>query len=101
MVNALKQAEKHEFALIFNELISHTQAHFAYENNLMAETNYPAMKEHRNEHERVLGELTKLRSQLERGQVEPVRDFVSQRLPKWFRLHVLSMDNALAAHVQK
>jgi len=101
MVNALEQAEKHEFALIFNDLVNHTEAHFAYENNLMAETNYPAMKEHRSEHERVLGELTKLRNQLERGQIEPVRDFVSQRLPTWFRLHVLSMDNALAAHVQK
>lgn len=101
MVNALERAEKREFMRIFQELVSHTEAHFSYENNLMRETNYPALDEHQGEHNRVLAELTRLGQQVRQGELEPARTFVCERLPKWFRFHVINMDNALAAHVQK
>jgi hemerythrin-like metal-binding protein len=101
MVNALERAKGDEFSRIFQELVSHTEAHFAYENNLMQETNFPQTDEHQGEHGRVLEEMTELGKRVRQGEIEPARTFVCERLPKWFRFHVITMDNALAAHVQK
>lgn len=100
MVNAMEHAKQAEFTQLFNKLVAHTENHFAYENELMEETAFPARKEHQGEHRRVLGELSQLNEQLKRGETEPVRSYVRERLPSWFRLHVITMDRALADHVQ-
>lgn len=101
MVNALENANREEFKQIFLELIEHTEGHFAYENNLMAKTDFPALEEHQGEHFRVLRELMEFKGRLDQGDIEAVRSFVCERLPRWFRFHVITMDNALAAHLQK
>jgi hemerythrin-like metal-binding protein len=100
MVNAMEHAERAEFARLFHQLVTHTENHFAYENGLMEETRFPGRNEHQAEHRRVLGELSQLNSRLREGEMEPVRSYVCERLPRWFRLHVITMDHALARHLQ-
>ena len=101
MVNAMEHAEQAEFSQLFQQLIAHTEHHFAYENRLMDETRYPAREEHRTEHRRVLAELSQLNDRLAQGELGPVRHYVCERLPRWFRLHVITMDHALANHLKE
>lgn len=101
LANALGACPDSEFAERFKALMNHTRAHFAAEEELMAKSAFPAFGEHREEHQRVLGELAQFARGLGRGRVFLCRTYVQSGLPEWFELHLATMDSALAAHLAK
>lgn len=90
-----------DFPTLFGELLEHTDEHFARENALMTESAFPALREHKGEHERVLGEFRQFKERVDRGFLPFGRSFVIERLVPWFALHITTMDSALVAHIQK
>ena len=98
LVNQLDTALHSEFAALFTRLCEHTQAHFEDEEARMLQCGFPATAEHTGEHRRVLGELTQIRKQVDKGLISFGRQYVREGLPGWFRLHAATMDSALAAH---
>jgi hemerythrin-like metal-binding protein len=77
-------------------LIDHTRAHFAREEDYMARTGYPELKEHRAEHERLIG-----------GALQIQRDFIThgrtltpeilRSLRDWLVGHIDHSDRKIAA----
>lgn len=100
MVNSLEKASNADFIQNFDALIEHTRAHFENEDRLMAEYGFPAIAEHRGEHDRVLGEMTRFNRVLHKGLVSFARSYVDESLKQWFPLHAATMDSALAAHLK-
>ncbi|MEW7978055.1 MAG: hemerythrin domain-containing protein [Candidatus Sedimenticola endophacoides] len=100
LVNRLGNAGKQEFIDLFKQLIEHTEAHFAAENERMEETGFPAIQEHRGEHLRVLGEMNRIGKRVAAGSLMLGRAYVEEQLPSWFSLHAATMDSALAAHIK-
>jgi hemerythrin len=100
LVNRLNLADKALFQSLFAELLEHTQNHFDAESQLMDETGFPAISEHKGEHLRVLGELTRFAQSVQKGSITIARSYVREMLPDWFRLHTVTMDSALAAHIK-
>ncbi|MCW2306919.1 bacteriohemerythrin [Rhodobium gokarnense] len=101
LVNRLGEAtDPAAFQALFAELSAHTEAHFAEEDRLMAESGFPALVEHRGEHRRVLGQIAQIGERVARGRIAMGRAWVAE-LPSWFDLHAASMDSALAAHLKK
>lgn len=100
LVNQLEQADAREFKRLFIKLFAHTEQHFNAEDALMEQSHFPAIREHREEHRRVLGELHRIAGKVTRGSTTLGRAYVAE-LPNWFRLHLLTMDSALAAHLQR
>lgn len=94
-------ADRSEFTSLFARLLAHTETHFLAENNMMRESGFPATREHMDEHERVLGELNRLNRKAQAGSVLIARAYVREQLPAWFRLHAVTMDSALAAHLKQ
>lgn len=101
LVNSLANADKQRFISLFTELYEHTQAHFAAEDLLMKKSGFAALEEHMSEHRRVLGEMTQLLKRVQKGSLSFARAYVRERLPEWFALHLMSMDQALAVHLHK
>lgn len=101
LVNQMDEAGDATFVYLFTDLINHSRAHFASEEVMMARTQFPATREHRDEHRRVLGELNALREQLRSGRISLARAFVREQLPDWFALHAVTMDSALASHIKQ
>ncbi len=101
LVNRLGSAEKAAFIALFDELVRHTEQHFENENELMRETAFPAIREHTDEHQRVLGELKRIGNKVATGSTAVGRAYVREQLPSWFNLHAITMDSALAAHIRK
>ncbi|MCF6282084.1 MAG: hemerythrin domain-containing protein [Candidatus Polarisedimenticolaceae bacterium] len=95
LVNALGRATDETFPELFQELVTHTEGHFDFENKQMRRKRYPQVSTHRAEHDRVLGEMRQINVCVKRGEFEVARTYVAE-LPAWFRLHVLSMDGALS-----
>lgn len=100
LVNQMESADKSEFISLFIQLIQHTEAHFAAENQLMKETAFPAIREHMGEHDRVLGDLHRLGENVAQGKTAMGRAYAQHQLPDWFNLHAQTMDSALAAHMK-
>jgi hemerythrin len=64
----------------------------------MRSCGFPAIREHSDEHQRILGELGRIGQRVNKGLVSFGRMYVREGLPDWFRLHAATMDSALAAH---
>ncbi len=101
LVNQLgKTDNKTHFIELFETLSEHTKAHFNAEDQLMKQTNFPAIHEHMVEHLRVLGELNRLTKKLKQGSTMMAKSYVTEHIPNWFNLHAATMDSALAAHLK-
>ncbi|MGY6274348.1 bacteriohemerythrin [Methylomonas sp. MgM2] len=100
LLNQLDGADNADFPALFRQLFEHTEHHFAMENQLMADYQFPAETEHKGEHVRVLGEFKQFKTRVDKGMIDFGRAFVRERLPQWFLLHTTTMDSALAAHLR-
>ena len=100
LINDMADCDKPNFIILFKRLVEHTEAHFTAENRLMKETNFPAIREHMDEHLRVLGELNRLAERVTTGLIMLGRAYVKAQLPGWFDLHAQTMDSALAARIR-
>jgi hemerythrin-like metal-binding protein len=101
LYNIIIIADDAVFAEIFDIFFSHTEKHFANENKLMDQSNFPAISEHKGEHQRVLNELNYFKSKVQENKFSFARFYIKDRIPLWFKLHLATMDSALAAHLKK
>ena len=101
LVNSLANSDQTTFMKLFIELQEHTLVHFAAEEVLMTQSGFPAIAEHISEHRRVLGEMAQLAKRVQKGSLNFARAYVRERLPEWFALHLITMDQALVVHLQK
>lgn len=100
LLNRLDGTDKAGFIGLFPQLLEQTKGHFEIENALMSDFRFPAIREHMEEHQRVLGDLDRLAERVRNGYVLMARAYVREQLPQWFSLHAVSMDNALAAYLK-
>jgi hemerythrin-like metal-binding protein len=101
IVNRMARADKAGFIELFPVLVAHTQAHFVSENALMKASGFPAIREHMDEHQRVLGELRRMAAKTADGSTLLARAYVAEQLPAWFSVHAVTMDSALAGHLKQ
>ena len=99
LINLMVTTNKPEFAGLFERLLTHTQAHFDAEQRMMEDSKFPAIGEHRDDHLRVLGELSRFAQRVASGSTMLAHSYVCEQLPNWFELHAQTMDSALAAHL--
>lgn len=99
LLNALDIATNADFPALFEHLYGHTEQHFERENQLMTQSAYPGIADHKAEHQRVLGEFKQFKSRVDKGLIVFGRAFVKDRLPQWLALHVTTMDTALVNHL--
>lgn len=100
LVNQLGAADDEQFVILFQQLLEHTEAHFAAENRLMEEVRFPPIRIHMGEHQKVLGEMRRIGEKVEAGSLATGRAYVREHLPYWFREHAATMDSALAGCVK-
>ena len=96
LVNELAASSDADFPALFEAFIEHTRQHFEQEEALMRDSQFSAYGEHRDDHQRILGELNQFRKRVDRGIVAFGRNYIVERMPGWFRLHAATMDSALA-----
>lgn len=79
----------------FAELIEHTEAHFAMEEEIMRSHNFYALQEHLDEHENLLGEM---RHFFGRAQRMPAfgRAYIDDYAYEKFKRHIINIDSQLA-----
>lgn len=99
LIAQLKAADKTLFKSQFEAFLAHTRQHFEHEQKLMSDSGFPAANEHNSEHLRVLAELDAFNRQVQRGSQILARAWINQQALEWFKLHLSTMDSALASHL--
>jgi hemerythrin len=95
-------ADSAEIASLLDDWLEHTRNHFARENELMVQYNFPALPVHSGEHERVLTLLEDLRrTWIESKALRPLALFLFEEWPAWFDNHVHTMDNVTASFIRQ
>ncbi len=89
-----------QIAQTLDELLEHTKAHFANEEQLMQETMFPAMQMHQDEHQRVLQELqTYIDSWKNQHEAPVLLHYFSVIIPQWLHRHISTMDTMTAQFI--
>ena len=85
---------------LLDELLKHTQHHFAEEERLMQEARFPPYPMHKGEHDSVLAEIaSKSDSWKKTRDAASLRDWLHHRMGDWFVGHVGSMDFVTARFI--
>ena len=84
-----------------DEYVEHVHKHFAYEEGLMQEYNFPSYDMHKTAHDMFLEELQHAIKQWKRYEkVEKITNFI-RRAPEWIVLHVNTVDVPTANYLAK
>ena len=98
-----KVAENHDGGVLIDvmeRLYSYAALHFATEDRLMIETNYPDISEHRMAHEALLGAMKCLDNSIQSGVVSAPEEAL-QFMKAWAMDHIPSADRKLVDHLLK
>jgi hemerythrin len=93
-------ADDQSFLPRFRALTAVLEETFATEESWMEEVDYPAAKSHREQHARVLSGMHHVHCSLLAGDVGVARKVVACLLPDWLKLHVATLDTALAMYLE-
>ena len=86
-------AQTEQLTLALDYWLEHTKAHFARENLLMMDINFPMLPVHSGEHSYVLEEMESIINSWENNHdIVVISDYVFITWPNWFNGHVNSMD---------
>jgi hemerythrin-like metal-binding protein len=96
---ALIAAPDSEVVEHWSELVTHTHAHFAREDQWMKDTGFSSTNCHISQHHAVLEVMRETLARGRAGETTLVRQ-VAHELGSWFPQHVQGMDAALALHLR-
>ena len=94
--NMLQGADRTALDGLLSQLLEHTQIHFAYEEELMSQYNYPEYEAHKSEHNRLMQHLMDLAGRYTNGEL--LLSFaVVLELKGWAVVHIEKSDKPLGA----
>lgn len=102
LYGAVQEGNVEAVASLLEELLSHTTEHFASEERMMQETNFPAYNPHKSEHDRHISELKSLISYFDKNKdTKAIYAYVEGNLKSWVVHHIETMDTVTAQFVQE
>ncbi|MDD4911196.1 MAG: hemerythrin family protein [Sideroxydans sp.] len=85
---------------LLTTLLQHTRQHFAEEERLMCETNFPPFPVHKGAHDAVLADMTDRAMRWKRdGDQNALREWLDGDVGDWFVNHVSTMDFVTARFI--
>jgi hemerythrin-like metal-binding protein len=97
---AFKAPGKADVGTVLGRLASYTVEHFAHEEKLMRDTQYPDYANHKKEHDQLVAKATELIKGHQAGKMV-LTVTVSQFLQEWLRVHILQVDKRMIKYVKE
>lgn len=83
---------------VLNHLVDYTVQHFAYEEGEMSKSRYPAMDAHKEEHRKLVAEVSAFKAKFDSGKAAISIELMGF-IRDWLLNHILKVDKALAAYL--
>lgn len=93
-------ADGEDFLARLDDMIAHTEEHFAQESVWMKATSFPPIHCHEEEHEKVLVILRDVRNRVSGGDMALGRSLARELMP-WLEHHASTMDNILSQVIRQ
>lgn len=96
---AIANSDVEAISKLINELLEHSTVHFAHEEAIMLEAQYPEYQAHKSEHDRHLQELGSLVGYFERTKdPKAMYAYSKGNLTPWRIHHIQTMDTTMAEY---
>lgn len=95
----IKRHTRSQLSGIFDELIDYTHEHFAFEERMMEDNDFPGVERHKENHKKLIGLVGNYKQQFERGD-DGVEDRVMNFLKLWLDVHIVGMDRQYKKFIQ-
>ena len=84
------------------ELLAHMQEHFASEEKIMQEVQYPSFRMHKADHDKVLNETRYAEMEWRnRKEMDALREYLAEDIVPWLDQHIKAMDTPMADFVSQ
>ena len=90
--------DRNEVEKVLNELVDYTLSHFAFEESLLEDANYPFINGHKRVHALFISRVSAFQQRFQMG--EDITDELLSMLKSWLINHIRSDDNDYAAIVR-
>lgn len=97
--NTVKVENTAEIKQVLASLVDYTVSHFAFEEALMEEADYPELSEHQLVHRQFTGLIENLKARCEQG--EEVSQKLATVLQQWLIQHIMTEDKGYAELVKQ
>ncbi|MBU1642606.1 hemerythrin family protein [bacterium] len=96
----IQSCEADAFMALFSEMIEHTKAHFAFEEELMSRLGFNSRQEHLDEHATILNEMNYF---FEKAKRMPAfgKSYINDYAYEKFKRHVTNIDSQLAMFLKE
>ena len=96
------KVEFEKFSASFEKFITHMQEHFAGEEKLMKELQYPSLQMHKADHDKVLNQTRYVEMQWRnRRDEEAIREYLEDEIVVWLDQHIKAMDTLMADYISQ
>lgn len=89
-----------QFMEIFRAFLTCIESTFRQEEQWMEDIDFPMLKQHQEQHARVLAALHNVQAHVANGNLGLGREAISHLLPQWLTFHMSTMDTALSVAMQ-
>jgi hemerythrin len=96
----LQGADRAALDALLSQLLEHTRNHFAYEEQLMSQHNYPGYEAHKSDHSRLMQHLVDLTERYKNGELLLSFAIVLE-LKGWAVVHIEKSDKQLGTFLNK
>jgi hemerythrin-like metal-binding protein len=98
LFDSMKQGKgKQVLQSVLTDLVSYTRVHFAAEEKFMQGHNYPALSEHKIQHQRLIEKVSGFCKKFNEGQMGIPID-LCEFLENWLKVHISSEDKLYGQH---
>ena len=84
---------------VLDGLILYVSYHFAHEEGLFLQTNYPGYEKHRRQHEALTDTVKEIHEDFQSGAAETLPGEVLQFLKAWLYKHIMESDRAFGVYL--
>jgi hemerythrin-like metal-binding protein len=99
--NSLKDDTQESYKIVMTKILEQTKVHFCHEEDMMKKHAYPRIREHSDEHKKVLYEMEYfIKNSNSMIGEKLLKSYYKEGLPNWFDSHLLSMDSDLASFLK-
>lgn len=96
----IQSCSESQFMPLFEEMIAHTQEHFAYEEEIMNQHNFYAKQEHLDEHANLLGEMQYFYNKAKKIPAFG-KSYIHEYAYDKFKRHIINIDSQLAMFLKE
>ena len=99
LLSKIRSCNDKEFITFFEEMITHTKEHFAYEESIMKAHDFYGIQEHLNEHANLLNEMQYFFQKAKRIPAFG-KSYINDYAYDKFKRHIINIDSQLAMYLK-